>query len=156
MKKTYIPLIIVFSSVVVWTLARRLLLGWNMDDAMHDFMGAFFLIFGMLKVISWKMFAENFQGYDPLAAKSKTYAYIYPAIEVLLGIAYQFHLPGSTFYNLVTIAILSCTTIGVLRALSQKHKIACACLGGYFNIPITWFTVFENVLMIAMAIWSLI
>ena len=150
--KTYIPLIIAFGSVVLWTILRRMMLGWEMQAAMYDFMGAFFLIFGALKVVSWSSFAQNFQGYDPLAAKFKYYAYLYPAIEIFLGIAYQFRCPGQTIYNIVTITILGCTTWGVVAALSNKKKIQCACLGGYFNIPITWFTVFENVLMIAMAV----
>lgn len=150
--KTYLPLIIAFGSVVLWTIVQRALLGWQMDAAMYDFMGAFFLVFGGLKVVSWKSFAQNFQGYDPLAAKWPFYAYLYPAIEIFLGIAYQFRLPGQTVYNIATVAILGCTTIGVVKALSSKRKIQCACLGGYFNIPITGFTVFENVLMIAMAV----
>lgn len=150
--KTYIPLIIAFGSVVLWTVVRRALLGWEIDAAMYDFMGAFFLVFGGLKVVSWKSFAQNFQGYDPLAVKYQFYAYLYPALEIFLGIAYQFRLPGQTVYNVATVAILGCTTIGVVQALSHKRKIQCACLGGYFNIPITWFTVFENVLMIAMAV----
>ena len=150
--KTYIPLIAAFSSVVLWTLARGALLGWNVDEAMYDFMGAFFLVFGMLKVVSWPSFATNFHGYDPLAAKCKAYAYLYPLIELFLGVAYQFRLPLQPLYNVITIAILGCTTVGVLQALSKKQKIQCACLGGYFNIPITWFTVFENILMIAMAL----
>ncbi|MCE5294070.1 MAG: cation transporter [Chlamydiales bacterium] len=153
--KTYIPLIIAFGSVVLWTLLRRWWLGWEIDAAMYDFMGAFFLIFGALKVVSWSSFAQNFQGYDPLAAKSPFYAYIYPALEIFLGIAYQFRLPGQPLYDILTVAILGCTTWGVIQALSSKQKIKCACLGGYFNIPITWFTVFENVLMIGMAIISI-
>lgn len=150
--KKYIPLIVAFGCVVLWTIGRRAILGWQMDAAMYDFMGAFFLVFGGLKVVSWKGFAQNFQGYDPMAAKWPFYAYLYPAIEIFLGIAYQFRLPGQTAYNIATVAILGCTTVGVVAALSSKRKIQCACLGGYFNIPITWFTVFENVLMIAMAV----
>jgi hypothetical protein len=37
--------------------------------------------------------------------------------------------------------------------LARKEQIKCVCIGGNSNVPITNFTVFENVLMIAMALF---
>ena len=59
--KPYFPLIIAFGSVVCWTIFRRVTLGWDAHGAMCDFMGAFFLIFGGLKLITWPRFAESFR-----------------------------------------------------------------------------------------------
>lgn len=147
----YRPLIFAFFSVVVWTLFRQYINGWSLHYAMHDFMGGFFLLFGFLKVISWKKFAESYQGYDPLAMKLPLYAYIYPAIEILLGVAYQFRLGYESILNTTTVLILGIATLGIAKVLKRKEVVKCACLGGLFSIPITWFTVFENLLMIAMA-----
>jgi hypothetical protein len=49
-------------------------------------MGVFFIVFGALKVIKLKAFAEAFAGYDLLAMKSKVYALVYPFIEIALGV----------------------------------------------------------------------
>jgi hypothetical protein len=116
-------------------------------------MGGFFLLLGTLKVISWKKFAESYQGYDPLAMRVPIYAYIYPAIEVLLGIMYQFRFDNELLWNILTVLILGIATIGIIKVLRKKEVVKCACIGGLFSIPITWFTVFENVLMIGMAIY---
>lgn len=151
--KKYRPLIVAFSSVVLWTILHQSIVGWSVHYAMHDFMGGFFLVFGSLKVLSWKKFAESYQGYDPLAMKLPVYAYIYPALEMLLGIVYQFRLGEEIIWNSLTVLILGIVTFGIVQVLRRHETIKCACLGGSFNIPITWFTVFENVLMIGMALY---
>lgn len=151
--KTYFPLIIIFSVIVLWTILHQSISGWSLHYAMHDFMGGFFILLGMLKVISWKKFAESYQGYDPLAMKVPLYAYIYPAVEVFLGVVYQFRLGDEFLWNILTVLILGIATVGVVKVLIRDEVVKCACLGGLFSIPITWFTVFENVLMIGMAIY---
>jgi hypothetical protein len=151
--KKYLPLIIAFSVIILWTIIHQYVSGWSLHYAMHDFMGGFFLLLGTLKVISWKKFAESYQGYDPLAMRVPIYAYIYPAIEVLLGIMYQFRFDNELLWNILTVLILGIATIGIIKVLRKKEVVKCACIGGLFSIPITWFTVFENVLMIGMAIY---
>jgi phage shock protein PspC (stress-responsive transcriptional regulator) len=42
-------------------------------------------------------------------------------------------------------------TVGVISALKSKRTIVCACLGGFFNLPMSYVTLFENLTMIAMA-----
>ena len=150
--RTFLPLAIIFSFVILWTLVRQYINGPSLMDAMLDFMGGFFLLFGGLKVINWSNFVIGFRGYDPIAMRSAAYAHLYPLIEVMLGIAYQFHSPNLLYANLTTIVILSATTFGVLKKLRSGDEVTCACLGGFFSIPLSWFTVFENVLMIVMAI----
>jgi len=158
--KKFAPLIIAFSSVCLITAIPQLIYGFNLHDAMHIFMGAFFLIFGGLKVFNWASFAESYRMYDPLAKRSAFYAHIYPAIEIYLGVSYASRFLEVPFKailfpevvaNIVTIVILGIATSGILQKLSKREEVRCACVGG-FNIPITWFTVFENILMIAMAI----
>lgn len=151
--KKYLALILAFSAVILWTLINRLIFGWNLHFAMHDFMGGFFILFGTLKVLSWKKFAESYGGYDPLAMRSNLYAYLYPAIEVFLGVVYQFRLGTELYWNILTVTILGIATYGIIKVLRRNEIVKCACLGGSFNIPITWFTVFENGLMIFMAIY---
>jgi len=159
---TFRPLIIAFVIITLWTVIQQSISGLDLHNAMHDIMGAFFLIFGGLKVANWKGFAESYRGYDALAKVSKLYAYAYPAIEVYLGISYEarfFSFPFKTILfpeviaNIVTVIILGIATIGILKVLREKQQVQCACLGGFFSIPITWVTVAENVLMIAMAIF---
>ena len=50
---------------------------------------AYFLLFLVfLKFLTLKDFSLSFRMYDPLAKQAKIYGYIYPFIEILLGIMF--------------------------------------------------------------------
>jgi hypothetical protein len=97
------------------------------------------------------MFAQ----YDPLAARVPAYARAYPFIELAVG---MFYLAGivPVFTNIVLILILGITTVGVVRVMVTGTKVECGCAGANFNLPVGRVTLFENVLMIAMAMASLV
>ena len=46
--------------------------------------------------------------------------------------------------------------IGVAKALKKSEKIACACLGTIFSVPMTKITLFENLFMAIMALYMVI
>lgn len=118
--------------------------------AMNVFMGAFFLVFSFFKLLDIRGFASAFQSYDVLARKSLAYAYAYPFIELLLGIAYAAALfPLAT--NVVTLAVMSLGLVGVAQTLLAKRQIQCACLGTVFNLPMSFVTLVEDGAMAGMA-----
>jgi copper chaperone CopZ len=150
--KTFTPLIASFGIVILYTLAWRLFTDththWH--KTMQDFMAGFFFVFGGLKAVSWKQFAEKFASYDILAARSKLYGQAYPGIELGLGILYA---TGKllTAANLVTIFIMLVGIVGIQKQLSGGKRPTCACIGGWFSVPISKVTIAENLLMAAMA-----
>ena len=124
---------------------------WNSTNAMLDFMGLFYIVFSFFKILDIKGFSMSFRMYDPLAKKAPIYAYIYPFIEVLLGVMFL------TRYEVnialvITVIVLGVTTIGVTQTLLNKRAIKCACLGTTLNLPMTEATFIENALMIIMAL----
>lgn len=123
---------------------------WDMAAWMADFMGGFFLVFGFFKWLDVRGFADAFESYDVIAARFRGYALVYPAIEVMLGIAFVGRL-GLFWVNLATLILMSIGSIGVLQKLRQRETIRCACLGTVFNLPMTTVTLVENVTMAAMA-----
>jgi hypothetical protein len=149
--RKFLPLIMIFLVILGWTAVFEWYAGkFNFARAMQEFMAGFFLIFGGLKMWNWKEFAEIYSGYDLIAARVKAYGYIYPLIEVGLGLAYLFSY--HIFYaNILTILIMGIGAIGVAKKLAQKEEIPCACLGGVFQVPLTTVTLIEDLLMAAMA-----
>ena len=124
---------------------------WNSSNAMLDFMGLFYIVFSFFKILDIKGFSMSFRMYDPLAKKTPIYGYIYPFIEVLLGVMFL------TRYEVnialvITVIILGVTTIGVTQTLLNKRAIKCACLGTTLSLPMTEATFIENALMIIMAL----
>jgi copper chaperone CopZ len=150
--ETYKPLLTVFAYV----LGISLLAAWqdgtlNGMRFMPFFMAGFFLAFSFFKMLDIAGFADSYSSYDLLAKRWKGYGYIYPFIEMALGIAYLIDFqPYAT--NIATIAVMGFSTIGVMQSVLNKRKIRCACLGTGFNLPMTTVTIIEDLLMVAMAV----
>lgn len=123
---------------------------WNSSNAMLDFMGLFYVIFSFFKILDIKGFSMSFSMYDPLAKQAPIYGYIYPFIEVLLGMMFLIRYEVNIALML-TVIVLGITTIGVTQTLINKRSIKCACLGTTLNLPMTEATFIENALMIIMA-----
>ena len=124
---------------------------WNSSNAMLDFMGLFYIVFSFFKILDIKGFSMSFRMYDPLAKKAPIYGYMYPFIEVLLGVMFLTRFEVNIAL-VITIIILGVTTIGVTQTLLNKRAIKCACLGTTLNLPMTEATFIENALMIMMAL----
>jgi copper chaperone CopZ len=125
---------------------------WNSREMMFDFMGLFFIIFSFFKMLDLKNFPTSFSMYDPLAEKILFYGWVYPFIEIALGLMFlvRFELNIALY---VTIVILGITTFGVTKTLMNKKNIQCACLGTALKLPMTEATLIENALMLSMSIF---
>lgn len=154
--KKFAPLVIMFALVITYTIYGQFALGtFATHVAMMDFMGAYFLLFGLLKAINVRSFAKSYAQYDILARENKAWGYIYPFVELALGATYIAGI-DSTYINIFVFLLMSLKAYSVWIKLAQNEDLQCACLGGFFKIPITWFTVFEDILMAAMAIAMLL
>ena len=83
------------------------------------------------------------------------YSYIYPFAEALAGIL----MAGGW---LVWLSIPLAAVIGGIGAVSvfkavyiDKRELKCACVGGGSNVPLSFISLTENVMMVAMALWML-
>ena len=125
---------------------------WNSREMMFDFMGLFFIVFSFFKMLDLKNFPISFSMYDPLAEKILFYGWVYPFIEIALGLIFlvRFELNIALY---VTIVILGITTFGVTKTLMNKKNIQCACLGTALKLPMTEATLIENALMLSMSIF---
>ncbi len=128
---------------------------WNLGEAMLDFMGLFYIVFSFFKLLDLKGFPESFRMYDPLAKLVPAYGWVYPFIELGLGLLFLMRIQIQ-FALVATIVILGITTFGVTKTLLDKKSIRCACLGTALNLPMTEATFIENAIMLVMAIWMLL
>ncbi len=122
---------------------------------MHFFMGLFLCKFALLKLFNPRGFADGFQMYDLVAKKFSGYAYLYPFIELGLGLSYlSFVYPVVTY--VITILVMGTGAIGVIRALRQGLDVRCACMGTVLDVPLSTVTLSEDIGMGIMACWMLI
>ncbi len=151
--KTYQPLLMIagYITVVAFIAAfDRAAARVDWMDFMRVFMAGFFLVFSFFKLLNLRGFADAYAGYDLLAAKWRGYGYVYPFIELALGLAFALDVVPLAV-NGVTLLMMGFSTLGVVKALLDKKKIRCACLGTVLNLPMTTVTVVEDLLMVLMA-----
>ena len=148
---TYKPLFLIFAfitglaTITAWEHGQFNWMLW-----MNNFMGGFFISFSFFKLLDLKGFAESYSTYDLIAKKAYRYAFVYPFIELGLGIAYIIGWQAF-FTNIVTIIVMAVSSVGVIQSVLNKRKIRCACIGAVFNLPMSTITIFEDALMIGMS-----
>lgn len=131
------------------------LTNFNVEEWLRWFMGGFFIIFGSFKLIGYEMFVLAFPSYDIIAKKHKLYAYVYPFIELFLGVLYVLNLmiiPRDIF----TLIIMSVSAVGVAKSVMHRDHIQCACLGNIIRLPLTTVSLIENITMVVMALVMLL
>ncbi len=153
---TYKPLILIVGFIAgVSFLAQYPFDAFSGTLWMRHFMAGFFLVFSFFKLLNLDGFAGSYRMYDIIAVKWNAWGYIYPFIELGLGISYLINF--EPFYtNLFTIIVLGISSIGVIESNINKRKIKCACLGDVFNLPMSTVTIIEDLTMVGMAVWMLL
>lgn len=145
--ETYKPLLLVFGYITVITcFAASDWMTW-----MRYFMAGFFLVFSFFKMLDLRGFADSYRMYDIVAKAIPIYGFIYPFIELWLGLSFLIDF-NPLITNITTIIVMGISTIGVLQSILNKRKIQCACLGAVFNLPMSTVTIIEDLLMVFMAI----
>ena len=142
---SFAPLLVAVALIGAGSLASG-----GADGFMARFMGGFFLVFGGLKLLDLRGFVSAYAMYDLLAARVTAYGWVYPFLEVGLGLAYL-GIPGEANLHLTTLGLMAFSSVGVILALTRGEKLKCACMGTAFNLPMTTVTIVEDLGMAAMA-----
>lgn len=153
---TYKPLLIIVAFIAgVSMLSQYPFDSFSWMLFMRHFMAGFFIVFSFFKLLNLSGFATSYSMYDIIAAKWNGWGYIYPFLELGLGVLFLIN--AFPFYtNVATIIILGVSTIGVIQSNLQKREIKCACLGDVFNLPMSTVTIVEDVSMVLMSIVMLV
>ena len=149
--QTYKPLLILLTYLMLVIAASSVATGnFHFMEAMRLFMGGFFIAFSFFKMLDLRGFADAYRSYDLVAKAWPGYGYVYPFIELALGLAYlSAWQPFGV--NLATAVIMGISLVGVIKAVTSRQTIRCACLGTVFNLPMSTVTIIEDGLMLAMA-----
>ena len=147
----YKPLfLIVFFIAGTTGLSQYPFAGFDAMLWMRHFMAGFFIVFAFFKLLNLSGFASSYAMYDVIAAKWSGWGYLYPFVELLLGLAYLIDF-NPLITNWATIIVLGVSSSGVIESNINKRKIKCACLGDVFNLPMSTVTIIEDLSMVAMA-----
>ena len=144
--ETYKPLLLIFGYVTLVSC----FVGKDWMTMMRYFMAGFFLVFSFFKMLDLRGFAESYRMYDVVAKAVPSYGYIYPFIELWLGMAFLINF-NPLWTNIIALVVMGSSAIGVIQSVLDKRKIKCVCLGAVFNLPMSTLTIVEDLLMVAMS-----
>lgn len=148
----YVPLIALIDVALLVACAKQVAQGseWDGWSWMQDFMGLSFALVAMLKFFDLQAFADGFRAYDLLAKAFRPYAYLYPFLELGLGLALLAHWRPVPVL-IATLALMLFSALGVARALWQGLEVECACLGNVLKVPLSRVAAAEYIAMAVMA-----
>lgn len=122
---------------------------------MGHFMAGFFFVFSFFKFMNLQGFAQGYRNYDVLAKRFPVWGYIYPFVELGLGIAFlTSFMPLGT--NVATFLVMGISCIGIIQSLLKRSSFQCACLGTVIKLPLSKITLFEDALMMTMSLIMII
>jgi copper chaperone CopZ len=156
--QTYKPLLLIAAYIFVASVLLQVglvgLAGLDAIETMRYFMAGFFLVFSFFKLLDLNAFADAYSGYDLLASRWRNWGLIYPFFELFLGLAYLTNF-NPLLTNWITVAVMSFSAVGVVKAVVNNTQIQCACLGTVFKLPMSTVTIVEDVGMVLMAMLML-
>lgn len=150
--RSFVPLIAIIIIILSLTIAKAAYTGlWMGPSLMIDFMAWWLLIFGGFKLIKLSAFAEAYSMYDIIAKHIKAYGYVYPFIEIALGLMFllRFEIIVAAW---ITFILMVINSIGASRGIRDKKVLMCACLGTVFKLPMSYVSLGEDILMVLMAL----
>lgn len=147
---TYYPLFLIVGLISLVSLKGA----GNAHEWMLHFMAGFFIVFSFFKLLDLHGFADAYSTYDLLAKRWYGYGFIYPFLELGLGLAFLFgaYLTQALWFSIV---LMGFSSFGVIQALTEKRKIRCACLGTVLSLPMSTITLVEDLGMMAMSVFML-
>lgn len=155
-KVEYYKLIGVFV-FIVWlgVVLTNVFAHWHWMHVFDNVMAAFFLVFGSFKLVGYTIFASGYREYDIIAKRFAPWGYIYPFVELALGLllAGQF---APFLLNILVLVLTSVNSVGVWQKLQDKKRPYCLCLGSIIRLPLSTISLYENVVMGAMAAISIV
>ncbi len=147
----WLPLTVVIGFIIASTITVASLTEFTLYNILTYSMGFFFLYFAMFKMINLPGFADGYHEYDIIAMRYKGWGYIYPFIELTLGVLYLAAV-NSIWLHIFTIALTAINCTGIVIKLAKKEKFFCACLGTVLKVPLTKVSLVEYAAMGVMAV----
>lgn len=154
---TYTPVLAVFAVTALMALAASQAAYGSVltVHAVEWFIAFSMAVLAMLKLRDLESFSSMFLNYDLLAKRWVPYAYLYPFLELGVGVL----MIAGVFTWLsapVGLVIGGIGAVSVFKAVYiDKRELKCACVGGDSNVPLGFISLTENLMMIAMAVWML-
>jgi len=150
----WLPLAVVIGYIFGLALVLAKLTEFSIFNLLAYSMGFFFVFFSLFKLINLSGFAMGYNEYDIISKRWYGWGYVYPFIELGLGVLYLLTV-DNPFLHIFTIIMSVVICIGVGIKLAKHETFQCACLGTVLKVPLTKVSLIEYAIMGSMAVYML-
>lgn len=156
--ETYQPVLAVFAVTFLMSLTACWAMRGGLDAirVAELFIAFSMCVLGILKLQDLQSFATGFVQYDLIARRYVPYSYVYPFVEAGAGIL----MIAGLLTWIAAPAALIVSTIGAISVIKavyiEKRDLHCACVGGGSEVPLGFLSLTENLMMMAMSVWTMI
>ena len=155
---SYRPVMAVFAMTALMALAASQAASGSpfTMQAAEWFIAFSMCVLAILKLQDVERFSTMFLNYDLLAKRWVRYGYVYPFAEALAGVLM---IAGVLKWVSVPVALFIGTVgaVSVFKAVYiDKRQLKCACVGGSSSVPLGFVSLTENLMMVAMGVWTLV
>lgn len=155
---TYRPVIVIFALSAAMALALAVAPDRPAAPilALERFIAIAMCLLALQKLRDVESFSTMFLNYDLLARRWVPYGYVYPYAEALAGVL----MLGGALPWLSAPLALFIGTVGAVSVIKAVYvdgrELKCACVGGDSRTPLGFVSLTENLMMVAMGLWTLV
>ena len=155
---SYTPVVAVFATTALMALAAsEAAFGTSLTwTALRWFVAFSMTVLAILKLQDVDRFSTMFLNYDLLGRRWVPYAYLYPFAEAAAGLLMTADVLRWLSVP-VALAIGGIGAVSVIKAVYvDRRELKCACVGGATAVPLGFVSLTENLMMVAMAVWTML
>ena len=142
---SYTPVIAVFGTALL----MALVLG---DSILQRFMGFSICALAMLKLMDLESFAASFVKYDLVTQRWRSWAKVYPGVELLIGLGFLGN-PPLPLAGWAAVVVGVPGMASVIKAIYiDKLALNCACVGGNTKTPLGIISFTEYAILTVMGV----
>lgn len=151
--KEHLPALVLSALAFVMSLA--LWIGGLHAGFLGGFLGVFLCLLGAAKLLDYEIFTEHFSAYDLCAKRDSRYTYLYPFVEVTLGLWY---LTGLVPFaaHIGAISLMGLGAAGILQAVGHGFEGRCVNYGSLQRADLSLASLYPHTLVIALALLDLL
>ena len=142
-----ILILIIFYTIYI---LNKIYLDYNKLDKKElksNIMATILILFGILKLYDIHKFSNIFQKYDLISKILPIYSYIYPFLEIFLGLNLILK-KNLIMTKIITKNIMLISIVSILISLYNGENLRSGCIGTFFNVPLSYISISENLLML--------
>lgn len=153
--KEYVKLGAILGFLSLSALLMSTLDGFNGIEWIRWFLGGFLIVFGGLKLMGIEVFIKVFPLYDLIAKRFPPYKYLYPLLQVFMGMLFVAGI-FTVVRDLIVVMMGLSGLVGMVKIVSNRGPVRLSYVGTIIRLRFSTVTLLENTIIVFLGVIMLI